>query len=249
MIPPGCTTSTSASSFRWILLPGLDGTGLLFDPLWRALPKNIPACITSYPCQPPYPYLDLVETTLNSLLIDEPHVLIAESFSGPIAIKIAAAAPSRVKALVLCASFATSPVNPFFATILLMLTGGFLSRMRPPEWLVRRYLLGNDAPNNLIKILYQALSLVPPPVLLDRLYSVLSVNVLPDLASLKIPVLYICASHDKVVGPRSLRTIQKWFPKVQVETVDAPHLVLQREPKQCIKIIQRFLEQTTDDER
>ena len=42
-------------------------------------------------------------------------VLIAESFSGPLAIRFAAANPDRVRALILCASFIRLPKPPLIS--------------------------------------------------------------------------------------------------------------------------------------
>jgi hypothetical protein len=41
----------------------------------------------------------------------EPFVLLAESFSTPVAIRVAAENPTNLKGLILCAGFATSPVS------------------------------------------------------------------------------------------------------------------------------------------
>jgi surfactin synthase thioesterase subunit len=34
---------------QWVLLPGFDGTGLLFEPLTERLPRNIEVRVVSYP--------------------------------------------------------------------------------------------------------------------------------------------------------------------------------------------------------
>jgi pimeloyl-ACP methyl ester carboxylesterase len=228
---------------HWVLLPGFDGTGLLFEPLKRALPKAAAVSIVSYPSQALRSYPELVRLVTAALPRDTPYVLIAESFSGPIAIQAAAAAAVRPKALVLCASFAVCPVGPVLAAMG-RLAGGLLFQLRPPVGFVRRYLLGADAPAQLLEDFYRALASVSASVLRNRLDSVLRVNVLADLAALSMPVLYIQGSQDMLVGARSLRIIQECNPRVQIETVDAPHLILQREPERCAELIQRFLDAT-----
>jgi pimeloyl-[acyl-carrier protein] methyl ester esterase len=174
--------------------------------------------------------------------------LIAESFSGPMAIRVAATAPVPPCALVLCASFARCPVGPLSATILRGV-GGLLFRLRPPEWFVRRYLLGADAPGQLMQDFYRALASVSAPVLRSRLDVLLRVNVVSELAALPVPVLYIRGSQDRLVGAQSLRVIEECCSGVKIETVNAPHLVLQREPVRCVQLIERYLDEHINPSR
>lgn len=232
---------------HWILLPGLDGTGLLFEPIKAAVPKDTALCVVAYPTQTLRSYQCLVELVLAALPHATPYIIIAESFSGPIAIQAAARARPSPHALVLCASFAACPLRPIVGAIARW-GSGLLLRVRPPEWFVRRYLLGRDAPQELIEAFYRAWRSVSVPVLVNRLDSLLQIDVLSSLAALAVPVLYIRGSHDRLVGERSLRAIQSCRADIQVETVQAPHMVLQRQPERCVEIIQRFLDQRAKDQ-
>lgn len=226
---------------HWVLLPGLDGTGLLFEPLRAALPKDIESSIVSYPSQTPHSYQELGQVVADVLPKNSIYALIAESFSGPIAIRVAAAAPVPPCALVLCASFARCPVGPLSVAVLQAMSG-LLSRLRPPEWFVRRYLLGEDVPTRLIESFYRALASVSTPVLRSRLDALLRVNVVHDLAALSMPILYIQGSRDRLVREQSLCVVRECSNRVQVAVVNAPHLVLQREPGRCVQLITRFFD-------
>ncbi len=46
---------------KLILLPGLDGTGILFEPLVRALPSHLSPVIIAYATQETLGYAELVE--------------------------------------------------------------------------------------------------------------------------------------------------------------------------------------------
>lgn len=224
---------------RWFFLPGFDGTGLLFEPIKAALQDAAPS-VVCYPNQTPQTYESLVQLVSAALPCDVPYILIAESFSGPIAIQAAALARLRPHALILCASFATCPLGPILGMVA-RLGSRLLFQVRPPEWFIRRYLVGEDAPKKLIEDFYRALGAVSVPVLEARLDSILQVNVLRDLAALSVPVLYIRGSQDRLVKAESLRIIQNFCPGVQIETVNAPHLILQRAPERCVELIRRFL--------
>jgi len=89
-----------------ILLPGMDGTGLLFQDFVEALGAEIRAVVVSYPKNESLTYTALESTVQRQLPSDEPYVLLAESFSGPLAISIAASGPSGLLGVVLCCSFA-----------------------------------------------------------------------------------------------------------------------------------------------
>lgn len=225
---------------RWILLPGLDGTGLLFEPMKAAAPKNTSATVVCYPRRTPQTYENLLQLVSGSLPRYAPYILIAESFSGPIAIQAASLAQVQPQALILCATFATCPLGPI-STLVVKWSSAFLFRVRPPQWFVRRYLLGGDAPKKLIEDFYRALGSVAVPVLQARLDSVLQINVLSRLAGLRIPVLYIHGAKDRLLGKTSLRAIRRACPNVEIATVNAPHLMLQREPEQCFELINRFI--------
>ena len=90
-----------------VLLPGMDGTGLMFGPILPFLegldPRVVryPAELTSYP--------DCLAFARAQLPLDRPFLLLGESFSGPIAIALAAERPEGLQGLVLCVTFARNP--------------------------------------------------------------------------------------------------------------------------------------------
>ena len=78
-----------------LLLPGMDGTGRLFGPLAKALAPTIKPVAVSYPTDQPLGYnelLALIETSLPS----DPFVVVGESFSGPLALMLAARRPPNL---------------------------------------------------------------------------------------------------------------------------------------------------------
>ena len=76
-----------------VLLPGMDGTGELFGSFRRALGSSVKVLVVTYPLDQPLDYLDLEQLVRAKLPRDEPFILLGESFSGPVAISIAAAKP------------------------------------------------------------------------------------------------------------------------------------------------------------
>jgi len=78
-----------------VLLPGLDGTGELFAPLLQALGDRCPTSVVRYGAE--LTFDEYVESAGKAL--PDQCVLIAESFSGPFAIALAARHPPKVRCL------------------------------------------------------------------------------------------------------------------------------------------------------
>jgi predicted alpha/beta hydrolase family esterase len=75
------------SGIRWILLPGLDGSGELFEWLVRCRPHD-EMYVVRYPAHADWRIDDYVAHADATIGSDLPCVVIAESFSGPIALKL-----------------------------------------------------------------------------------------------------------------------------------------------------------------
>ena len=93
-----------------VLLPGMDGTGDMFRPLLDAFGGTLSSVVVSYPSTEPLRYSELVALARESLPTNGPYVLLGESFSGPIAVTLAAEHPDGLTGLILCASFVSNPI-------------------------------------------------------------------------------------------------------------------------------------------
>jgi pimeloyl-[acyl-carrier protein] methyl ester esterase len=92
-----------------VLLPGLDGTGKLFSEFVNSLGSSVDSRIVAYPKDQPLGYDELEALVMAAIPRNQPFVLLGESFSGPLAIRIAARAPAGLAAVILSASFAKNP--------------------------------------------------------------------------------------------------------------------------------------------
>src|SRR6266849_5616303 len=96
---------TAAKNLSVLLLPGLDGTGQLLRDLSEQLAGHRPVHVISYPVDRPLDYGQLT-ALVEARLPNGQFVILGESFSGPIAIEIAAREKQRVAGLILASSFA-----------------------------------------------------------------------------------------------------------------------------------------------
>jgi pimeloyl-ACP methyl ester carboxylesterase len=229
----------SFNNMKWILLPGFDGTGILFAPLLRSLPEGIEPVVVAYPADRTCSAEELVEIVAARLPKSEPCVLIAESFSGPIALKAAAQPQTPPAAVVLCASFVQCPV-PRVLIGILRFCGIAFGGTRPPRWLVRRYLLG-DAEEAVFALFYRAIGEVTARALAERLSVLLEFD--EDFApmTLKCPLLYLQAGKDRLVAAHHFEIVRRRYPATQLEKIESPHLILQVQPQASVRAILQFL--------
>jgi pimeloyl-ACP methyl ester carboxylesterase len=226
-------------SIRWILLPGMDGVGR-FRSFQEALGTTEACRPLSYPPREPLGYDVLTEYVRSQLRDEAEYILVAESFSGPIAIRLAAERPPGLRALVLAASFCASPVRGL-RRILLRVAKRLLFRRPPPLFLVEYFLLGHGASRDLIDDLYASLAQVDAQVFHRRLDEVLTVNVCAQAARIEVPILYLQGRSDHLVGACEVRVLTAACPRIELHQVDAPHMVLQRQPEQALAAIRAFL--------
>src|ERR1700719_1226395 len=93
-----------------VLLPGLDGTGMLFGDLIGELPPTQTVNIARYPTDRFLSYAELV-SCVREIIPSNPFLLVAESFSTPLAAMLAATRPPNLAGLILCAGFVTNPIG------------------------------------------------------------------------------------------------------------------------------------------
>jgi pimeloyl-ACP methyl ester carboxylesterase len=223
-----------------VLLPGLHGTADLFAEFAAALGPEHEAIAVSYPPDLPLDYAELESIVRPRLPADRPFVLLGESFSGPIAISIAASAPSGLCGLVLCVSFAKNPL-PLFAA--LRHFSGILPIWRSAYVPFVRLMLGRFSTSLRIAAMMRAIAPVGPAVLRARIRAILSVDATPHLSHIHVPVLYLQAAKDRVVSGAAAQLISRSLPGTQIIELDAPHFLLQVVPAAAAREVRAFLRQ------
>lgn len=220
-----------------VLLPGLDGTGLLFADFAASFGPEVKVIVASYPTDTPLCYSEL-ESIARSFLPDQPFFLLAESFSGPIGLSIAASSPPGLLGLILCCSFARNPV-PMLAP-LGRLVGAFPVSVLPVP-LLGFFLLGRFRSSALLGALAKSLALVATSVLRARVRAVLAVDVSASLSRIRVPVLYLRASEDRVVARASSELVASLARQTTVVEFAAPHFLLQVSPSPVASQVSEFM--------
>ena len=225
---------------KLVLLPGMDGTGDLFDDFISALPRSFEVVAVRYPIEHPPQHTELLHYIRSVCPSSESFAIVAESFSTPLAIRYAAAKPQNLKCLIMCAGFATSPLSGWRRAVASLVASAELNRPMP-ESAIRWFLLGPSAPSDLVLRVRQAISSVRSDVLCSRLREILACDVRQELAQVTAPVLYIQARNDRLVRDSSLDTIKAIRPNTSVVVLNAPHLLLQVQPRRAAEAVANFV--------
>lgn len=228
---------------KLVLLPGMDGTGTLFSEFIAMLPGTYEAVAVSYPTEQYLPYSELEEIVRVACPTSEPFVLLAESFSTPLALQYAATNPTNLAGLVLCAGFAASPVKGW-RRFLGSLLAPLMFHLPLPNLAAKLWLVGPDAPTSLLVSVRDAISSVQPRVLAARLRAVLASDVRRAVGQIGVPILYLQAKQDRLVSASCLKVIQWSKPDVAVAVLDGPHLLLQKHPLKAVEVVMEFASRT-----
>ena len=223
---------------KLILLPGLHGTGDLFKPLLDVIPPQVATRIIAHPTDRVCGYKALFQLVEAQLQEESDMVLLGESFSGPLALKLAVAHPMRVRAVVLCASFVAPPVPRILCYLATPLA---LLGVPLPSLAVRVFLSGHHAPRAVVLDLKRTVRRVQPHVLAHRVRTAAWINAVAALQQCPVPILCLAGTRDRLIGARSINKIRRTRPDVTVKTIDGPHLLLQVNPAEAWQEISAFL--------
>ena len=216
-----------------VLIPGMDGTGALFDPFIESAPVGIE--VISLPLiQRSYAgYEDQARHIIGSIG-DQPVVLVAESYSGMVAYNMLKIGCSNIQHIVFAASFISRPSR--LASIAKYLPVGILKNRAVPEVLVGRLLFGGFSTPQLIKLFYGSLNSVDNDILKSRICQIAMLPV-PSMP-INVPCTYIRPKGDILVSKRAIESFQNLCQKLAVCEVDGTHFVLQTNPGQCWQVVQ-----------
>jgi pimeloyl-ACP methyl ester carboxylesterase len=221
---------------RLVLLPGMDGTGDLFGAFVAA--GRVDATIIRYPTDRALGYGELEQLVVSELPPKTPYVLLGESFSGPIALSIAARRPAYLRGVVLGCSFARNP-RPGLRPL-----RGLVNWLpgRPPIDPLMWFLAGRFSTPELREALSRALVQVSPAALRARMTAVIGLDVVSKLSSIAVPLMYLRASEDRVVPAAASEIILKNVPGSRVEELVGPHFLLQTRPKEVATMVEGFIQ-------
>ncbi|HEX7416212.1 MAG TPA: hypothetical protein VF305_03405 [Smithellaceae bacterium] len=227
-----------------VLMPGLDGTGLSFEPFIPLLPADAKITVVRYPIDKLLSFEETVKCAAAQIPAGNPPIVIAESFSGPVAIQMIASGRIKAKALILCATCAKSP-RPIVWRIIRFLHLPLLIRPDMPRRFFK-IIIGDD------KLIAELMPLwkkvhagVPAHVMDHRLKIINRVDVTKWLKKFPVPCCYLQATNDRVIPSACLADFESHIPDLVIKRIKAPHFILQAQPQACLDAIEEFISLTS----
>lgn len=220
---------------RLVLLPGLNGSGALFAPLLEHLNPALEVQTLSLPAQGKQDYQSLADCLKNQLG-DSPFVLLGESFSGPLAYRLARDNPPGLRGVIFAASFLSRPHPLLMLANYLPLPKLLLGQ----SCLLRLFCLGRSASAALIELLQQEIEALPPALLRARLANLNALHA--PTGCISLPALQLLPSRDRLVTRDASASLQKHCSELQQVAIEGPHFLLQGQPQACARAIEGFIE-------
>ncbi len=213
-----------------VLMPGLDGTGRLFEPVIPLLKEHFRISVVTYPDLDSFN--DYINCARSQLPPEPGYSILAESFSGPVALALMAQQGDQIGPSVLTATFSRSPLQA-----LTRLAGIIPSQMFSIGTLneycldVFAYSSGDDTDTKPLAV--DVTEQLDGALLKHRIQVLSRIDVTTMLADVQVPLLYLRATRDRVVSEGHAELLQNSLPNMRRVDIDAPHLLLQTRPREC----------------
>ncbi len=209
-----------------VLLPGMDGTGNLFEDVIAEL-SSMDVVAVSLPSKGSQSYEEL-SSGLVSILPNEEFIIVAESFSGGIAACLSKRNIPNLKAVVFVASFLSAPkkIVAYMASILPIQQ---FTKLPLFKYVCRFLFLGKEATGPEIERFKRTVLSVPSSILRSRL-KVIATSKYSGFKS-SLPAVYIGASDDMLVSASKRKEFKEAYQQIAFVELEGPHFLLQANPK------------------
>lgn len=217
-----------------LIFPGLDGTGTLLSEVIDLLEAKHEVTAVRY-APNLFRYQDL-KPKVEMVLPADDYIIVAESFSGPLAAMIASKNPKGLRGVVFVATFAKTPIKlPAFLTYLVDIAptkSRLLTRWAQP------FLMGKWATPEFTNGFQQVMFAVPASTMAGRLREILKVDVVKQLNGMEVPTIYLAARNDRLIPSRMASDFDR-SPHIVFE-IEGPHFLLQANATESSKHILDF---------
>lgn len=218
---------------KLVLLPGMDGTGELFNPLLQHLQSD--TTVLPLPESGDQDY-NHIASAITPLLPQQDYILLAESFSSGLVRYLVENHDRYLRGVVIVSGFVSAP-NRALLRLAKSLPLHTMLNMPGFDAVCRRYLLGNTATSEDIAALKEAIKSVPQDILKARLVAMLN---MPNDLNYKcsLPCVCIVPTEDKLVHSRKTRELATAYSNAAISPISGPHFILQSNPSLAAKSVQ-----------
>ncbi len=204
-----------------VLLPGLDGTGELFDRLAARLAPEIAVKIIRYPDDPSLGYAGYAEIVRNEIGSRAVYLL-GESFSGPVAVRVATQLGAQIRGVVLAATFVKNPWPAW-----LIRRAALVDPRSTPSHIRDAILMGTYGDQELVGKVDEIVRNLSRSVRAARLRAIAEVDVRPDFARLACPILVLHGRGDWLVRKSPIQRVVSQKGRARMVVIPGAHMLLQ----------------------
>ncbi len=231
---------------KLVMLPGMDGTGRLFERLIQLFPSEIEPLIIPLPttgAQSPAVLAQLIRKLLPD---QESYFLLGESFSGRIAFEIANDNSPLLQGVIYAASFLSAPklarvpLPPFMPLKQLLRIPGTSS--------IGKYFAVGSMTNTQVWLeIVDSISEVQNSTLIARLKALRELTSPPETNDKRS--LSLAPEQDRLVDREAFATLELNCTSLVQKTIAGPHFILQVNPQECASQIVKFITNETTKEQ
>lgn len=215
-----------------VLLPGLDGTGLLFDKLIENLPQDHEVEIVSFELISGLTYKEQAEE-LASKYKNEELLIVGESYSGRIAFELSHLLKENVKGIVFLASFISRP--SLLSLLAKFIPLSFLAQNVLTESLLYFVGFNRSGHGALVGSVFNSLRNANKIKLKSRLRNISHLKK-PSL-DISCPVIYVRPSKDRLVSSSAVKALALRCASYREISIEGGHFIAQVNPVACAKVI------------
>lgn len=212
-----------------LLISGLDGTGLLFEPFIQLLGDSVEATVVNLNDES----YELLVDDIVAKMRGSKYILLAESFGEQIAYEVAKRVPNQVDRVIIAASFLSRPT--WLTSLRRCLPLRLIKTQAFPGKLVNKMAFGNCASKVLITSFYAALNEIDNEIIRQRLELV---NLLKfELQKVAVPCTYVAAKSDYLISKNCYKEFEYAFSNFDKFEVEGGHFIIQSNPEFFARLI------------
>lgn len=216
----------------------MDGTDVFFRPLIEALPPSVRTIVVTLPATGGGGYADLLDYVRQKVAQLSDFYVLGSSFSGPLAVMLAASEPERIRGIILSATFVTSPrprLSRFRFLMCAPIVGTIRFLRRLPIW------LGKSPEDPIRKAKAETWTRVSSFTLATRIRALLAVDARVELRECRQPILCVIFDDDEAVPQEKATEITCEASHVKRVTLRGPHLAMVRNPAPLAREVSNFI--------